>query len=371
MGRTSGGRGPGAAKRRRVWRPPGPLPRQVRLIADESTGSFVTRLGALNNLPVSDLMERIGDGGRPMPVQSTEVYLNPRALGRLAAVSGHGADLLQRALPHLQDRHLLDDSPGPVWQWPQWQPRGPLFLVRACDLCAEARRRPSEVYLVSVTRWRVCARHLRWLDNLREAGTTWLSLAGLPEVVHAHRRRETMERRLGAGGRALFADALHLAAFWWNIPSLSPPVWAERREMLPGPVGGDLRIAPLVCYPETVHVAWMLAVRERRRMRGTWSAEADREWLDQMGTLLDDWGMPALSALLPVGLWRQHHSGPPLVTREQRPGQGRWRRLPAPLPHTVPDAGAHLEQLTCLPWRFGDEPPAPDATQVWSVAGRA
>ncbi|MFD7817660.1 TniQ family protein [Streptomyces sp. NPDC059785] len=348
-----------------------PLPRQPRLIAGESTGSFVTRLATLNSLPVGDLMERVGDGGRPMPVQSTEVYLNPAALERLAALSGQGVELLQRALPHLQDHHLLDGSEQPVWHWPQWQPRGPLFLVRACDLCAAARRRPSEVYLVSVTRWRVCARHHRWLDNLREAGTTWLSLAGLPEVVHAHRQRLLLERRLGPGGRALFADALHLAAFWWNIPALSPPVWAARRNLLLGPVGSDLRIAPLVGYPETVHLAGLLAGRERRRMRGTWSADTEREWIGRLGSLLEGWGMPAAPALLLVGRWMEQHSGVPLATDMVRPAQGRWRRLPAPVPHTASPAETHLEQLTCLPWRFGDEPQMPDASQVWSVAGQA
>ncbi|MGC5008824.1 hypothetical protein [Streptomyces sp. DT203] len=306
-----------------------------------------------------------------MPVQSTEVYLNASALERLATLSGSSVSVLQRALPHLQGHHLLDDGPGPRWQWPQWRPRAPLFLVRACDLCAEARRRPSEVYLVSVTRWRVCVRHRRWLDNLREAGSTWLSLAELPEVVQAHRQRLVLERRLGAGGRALFADALHLAAFWWNVRALSPPVWAARRGKLPGLVGSDLRIAPLVSYPETVHLAGLLAARERGRMRGTWSADADRAWLGQTGGLLEEWGMPALPALLVFGLWMQHHSGPPLPLGKAGPAQGRWRRLPASLPHTAAPAERHLEELSCLPWRFGDEPQMPDATQVWSVSGQA
>ncbi|MFJ4519212.1 TniQ family protein [Streptomyces sp. NPDC088816] len=371
MDRASASRSRKPGKRRQTRRPPSPLPRQARLIGGESTGSFVARLAALNNLPVEDLMDRVGDGERPMPVQSTEVYLNPPALQRLATLSGHGADLLQRALPHLRSHHLLEDGPGPAWRWPQWRPKGPLFLVQACDLCAQARRRPSEVYLVSVTRWRVCARHHRWLDNLREAGTTWLSLEGLPEVVDAHRQRLMLERRLGAGGRALFADALHLAAFWWNIPSLSPPVWAARRKMIPGPVGSDLRIAPLVCYPEAVHLAGLLARRERRRMRGTWSVAADRGWLEQTGGLLEEWDIPALPALLPVDVWIQHHSSRPLAAGDPRPSQGRWRRLPAPLPHAASPTDTHLEQLTCLPWRFGDEPRLPDATQVWSVAGQA
>ncbi|WP_030978952.1 hypothetical protein [Streptomyces sp. NRRL S-1824] len=81
--------------------------------------------------------------------------------------------------------------------------------------------------------------------------------------------------------------------------------------------------------------------------------------------------MPDRLAHLALDLWMQQHSGPPLALGKARPAQGRWRRLPVPLPHTACPAETHLEELTCLPWRFGDEPRMPDATQVWSVAGRA
>ncbi|MGX5397160.1 TniQ family protein [Streptomyces anulatus] len=367
----NGGQPRGRTPRARARRPAVALPRPVRLIADESTGSFVTRLAALNDMPVAELMERIGDGERPMPVQSTEVYLNAPARERLAVLGGSSVSGLQRALPHLRDHYLLDGSAGPAWQWPQWQPRGPLFLVRACDLCAQARRRPTDVYLVSVTRWRVCVRHRRWLDNLREAGTTWLSLAALPEVVQAHRERVALERRVGAGGRSVFADALHITAFWWNVPSLSPPAWAARRRMLTEPAGSDLRIAPLVSYPETVRLAGGLAARERRRLRGTWDANADQAWRKLIDGLLREWEMPALLASLPLDRWADQHSGPVASLSEERPSRGRWRRLPAPFPHTVSPPETQLEELTCLPWRFGDEAPAPDVTQVWSVSGRA
>jgi hypothetical protein len=347
------------------------LARQARLISGESTGSFVGRLAALNNMPPDDLVHKIGDGTQAMPAQTTEVYLNAPALERLAALTGHSMCVLQRTLPHLQGHHLLDGGPGPAWEWPQWRPKGPVFLVRACDLCAAAKRMPSDVYLVSVTRWRVCVRHGRWLDNLREAGVTWLPLESLPEVVDAHRQRLLLERRLGGGGRALFADALHIAAFWWNIPSLCPPVWGARGRLLGTGNGSDLRIAPLVLYPEAVRLAWMLAARERRRMRGTWGVEMDQAWLNAVGEMLEEWQMPAPLALMPVGIWIQRHSSPPLAAGADQPAQGKWRRLPTPLPHNDVPVDTHLEELTCLPWRFGDEPLEPDLTMTWSVAGQA
>lgn len=306
-----------------------------------------------------------------MPVQSTEVYLNPAALERLAVLSGYSVQVLQRAVPHLRSHHLLPGGPEPVWQWPQWQLRDPLFLVRACDLCAVARGRPSDVYLVSVTRWRVCVRHRRWLDNLREAGTTWLALDGLPEVVAAHRQRVLLERRLGSGGRALFADALHIAAAWWNVPAIAPPVWAARRRLLAEPVGSDLRIAPLACYPEVVQLAFLLAVRERRRMRGTWGSGPETAWLEKVAAKMEDWRMPVAAGMHLFGAWVQRHSTPLPASGARRPAQGRWRPLPTPMPHAPGPPDALLENLTCLPWRFGDEPPQPDITQTWSVAGQA
>ncbi|MCX5395361.1 TniQ family protein [Streptomyces sp. NBC_00094] len=356
--------------RRKAWRTPERLPRQARLIAGESTGSFLGRLTQLNHMPLDDLMGLVGEGGKAMQPRYTEVYLNAGALDRLAALTARGPEVLQRTLPSLRSHHLLDAGPGPVWKWPQWEAEN-VFLVRACDLCAMAKRHPSDVYLVSVTRWRVCARHHRWLDNLREDGTTWLPLQNMPEVVRAHCDRMRLERRLGAGGRALFADALRITALWWNVPALSPPVWEARGQLLGEEAGGDLRLAPLVSYPETVRLALMLAARERRRMRRAWSVEHDRAWLAAVGAMLEEWQMPAALALAPVEIWMQHHSMPPLHRSVSRPVQGKWRRLPAPLPHEDASSGMHLERLTCLPWRFGDEPPEADETMAWSVAGRA
>ncbi|MFD7068267.1 TniQ family protein [Streptomyces sp. NPDC059913] len=359
-----------SAARHKAWRTPERLPRQARLIADESTGSFLGRLAQLNHMPLEDLMGLVGEGGKTMQPRYTEVYLNPGALERLAALTAHGPEVLQRALPSLAPHRLLDAGPGPVWRWPQWEAKD-VFLVRACDLCAAARRHPSDVYLVSVTRWRVCARHHRWLDNLREDGATWLPLQNVPEVVQAHRDRARLERRLGAGGRAVFADALHITAFWWNIPVLSPSAWEARGRLLDEEAGGDLRLAPLVSYPETMQLAWILAARERRRMRGTWSVEHDRAWLAAVGAMLEEWQMPAALALAPVEIWMQHHSMPPLHRSISRPVQGKWRRLPAPQPHEDASSGMHLERLTCLPWQFGDEPPQADETMAWTIAGRA
>lgn len=148
--------------------------------------------------------------------------------------------------------------------------------------------------------------------------------------------------------------------------------------------GGDLRLAPLVSCPETVRIAWMLAARERRRMRGTWSIEDDRAWLDDVGEMLDEWQVPAALALVPVKIWMQHHSMHPLPRSSSQLVQGKWRRLPAPLPHEeasfqhapgaayVPAMAVRRRTSVSRTGRWsGPSLAVPDRTSVEGARGRA
>jgi hypothetical protein len=302
--------------------------------------------------------------------------------------------VLQRALPSTREPVLLAGGPGPVWRWPKWQPAARVFLVPACALCTAAQLRDEPpgtvVWTVSVTRWRVCVRHGRWLDNLREAGRTWLPLREAPEVAAAHSSRLLLERRLGAGGRIAFADALHIAAAWWNVPALAPPMWDERHQRL-GQVGSALRTAQLVSYPEVVELAYALARRERRRLRGApngtgtgiGGADRDRHWLDTVREQMRQWQMLHGPALFAVEQWLSQHSqhSPATVpltdsrpgrgNTPERPGRSRYRRLPASDPHRDAGPGMLLEDLTCLPWRHGDVPDDVELPGAWRLLGRA
>jgi hypothetical protein len=205
----------------------------------------------------------------------------------------------------------------------------------------------------------------------------------VPEVTAAHRARLLLERRLGAGGRIAFADALHIAAAWWNIPALSPPAWGQRQQRL-GRVGSALRTAQLVSYPEVVELAQALAWRERRRLRENGKAHRDENWLEAVRERLRRWQMPDEPALFTVRQWLSQHSlatvplsdSPPgQDNASNRPGRGRYRRLPASGPHRDAhrDAGPGmlLEDLTCLPWRHGDIPDDIEPPGAWRLLGRA
>ncbi|GGZ92453.1 hypothetical protein ACFOOM_23035 [Streptomyces echinoruber] len=350
-------------------------------IGGESTGSYTRRLAHLNGgIPYEEFWLMFGTPLRQGGVVGDPLcgggYLNRSALERLAVMSDRPVPQLQFALPNLREHRLLKADGPPVWDWP-WDTAG-CFLVRVCELCAQTKGTSLEAYLASDATWQVCARHGRWLDNRREPGATAIPLTALPEVVTAHQLRLQLERRLGAGGRAIFADAYAITSCWWNIPTLNAPVWQARRRAL-GRAGRDeLRVAPLVFYPEAVRLAQALAARERRRLRHTLTPKEDDGWLERVALLLEEWGMPVAEALDLVEVWALRH---PLLPRPrrahcaaaQRPAHGRWRRLPLAAPHTDQTVEATLGERSCLPWKLGEListelTPAPGG---WRLSGRA
>ncbi|MEY2244838.1 hypothetical protein AB8A21_18310 [Streptomyces sp. BF23-18] len=240
--------------------------------------------------------------------------------------------------------------------------RGVDGLVR--QLAKQARR---DAYAVSAADWRVCARHRRWTDNLREDGVTCIPLAAVPEVLAAHRERVRLERRLGAGGRIAFADAFHIAVFWWNQDAQVPRAWAVRHQQLGLKKGSDRRVAALVAYPEVVQLAGVLAARERRRLRGSWSRAQDTDWLRDVQRLFYSWELRGSFPMEPVLQWAARHSGQAGLSGP-KPARGRYRRLCVSGPHPQVAGTAALEVLTCLPWRLGETEEAP--AHLWSVSSR-
>jgi len=357
-------------RRKRSWFPPDRLPRQVRFVAQESTGSFVRRLAVENGWSAQEMWAQLGDGERLFEPEHSEGYLNAAALGRLAALTGRSEAELQWALPNLRPHRLLDAAGGPAWTWPWYATHG--FLVRSCELCARTRGVSEEVFLALPQPWTVCLRHRRWMDHRREPGAAVIRLAALPEVLAAHRQRLRLERALGAMGKALFADAYAIVSCWWNVPSLAPAMWEERRRRLPGQGRDSLRIAPLVFYPQAVALAQDLARYERRRQRRSLSEDALAEWLRQMHGRVRDWQMPDL-AVEPICGWAELHAPGAVPGHASSPGRGRWRRLPDAVPHTGQPGDELLTERTCLPWKLGELltdrlRPAPGG---WTVAGRA
>lgn len=370
----------GRPRRKKTWQSAQRLGLSVRFISGESTGSYTRRLADANGIPDQDFWSMFGTplrkAGVPGDPRYGDGYLNAAALDRLAVMSGRTVGELQSALPNLRANRLLTAAGEPVWDWP-WDTPG-CFLVRVCELCARLRGTGLDAYLASEATWQVCARHGRWLDNRREPRTSAIPLSALPGVVNAHRLRLQLERRLGAGGRAMFADAYTITSCCWNIPALNAPVWQARRRAL-GRAGRDeLRVAPLVFYPEAVRLATLLAARERRRLRRTLTRQEDRSWLERVALLLDECGIPVIEGLDVVAVWAGQHSLLPrprdwAQPAAERPVRGRLRRLPLHAPHTGHTLEATLGERSCLSWKLGDLittelAPAP---QGWTLGGRA
>ncbi|MGW6739303.1 hypothetical protein ACWGDX_00920 [Streptomyces sp. NPDC055025] len=378
----------GRPRRKRSWRPAQRLALSVRFIGGESNGSYIRRLADANGIPDQEFWPMFGTplrkDGVPDNPRYREGYLNAAALDRLAVMTGRTVTELQSALPNLRTKRLLTAAGGPAWDWP-WDTRG-CFLVRMCEMCARIKGTAWDSYLAADATWQVCAAHGRWLDNRRNPEAAAIALSAVPEVANAHRLRVLLERRLGAGGRAMFADAYAITSCWWNIPVLNAPVWRTRRRALGSAGRDELRVAPLVFYPEAVHLAYRLAARERQCQRRTLAQGADRAWLEKMAVLLKEWGIPVTEGLVVVEEWMVRH--PPaspgplgragLEEREddaERPARGRYRRLPLPSPHTglAQDEKSTFADHSCLHWRLGDLittqlQPAP---RGWSLGGRA
>ncbi len=126
---------------------------------------------------------------------------------------------------------------------------GPRSATAALALGSLAAHR-AVMLVIRVLHDRMAAEVARPHAPARRAGQPprgWYDLAAAVECARGGPRRTRdragLERRLGAGGRALFADALHITALWWNIPELSPPVWEARGRLLGEEAGEDLRLA--------------------------------------------------------------------------------------------------------------------------------
>ncbi|MEU2955932.1 TniQ family protein [Streptomyces xanthochromogenes] len=346
-----------------------PLPRRLRFIAEESTNSFVHRLAETNGLSPRELLSMLGAGDAFLPEpEFSEVHLNEAARGRLAALAGCRTDVLEHVLPTLRAHPLRDlEGAPPRWDVPNpWEPAD-TCLVRVCDQCALAKGARRDAYAVSAASWRVCARHRRWTDNLREDGVTRIPLTPVPEVFAAHQERVRLERRLGVGGRIAFADAFHIAVFWWNQDAQVPQAWALRHQQLGLKVGSARRVAALVAYPEVVQLAGVLAARERRRLRGSWSRAQDTDWLRGVQALFSSWELRGSFPMEPVLQWAALHSGRPGRSGPV-PARGRYRRLGTSGPHSQELPVTTLEAVTCLPWRLGEMEEAP--SRLWSVSSR-
>lgn len=330
-----------------LWGPRTRLPLQVKHVADESTGSFVSRLAHRNGLELGDFLERVGYGRRAVDPRLTEMYVNAAGLSHLAVLTGRQPHQLQRALPSLAQDLLLPGEERARWEWLWEPPEGEAYIVRGCDLCARRRLVEEPVWLLRPDRWHVCAQHGRWTDSSRSDAPARILLAALPAVAQAHGVRLRLERRFPQAGAGLFADAFQIAVHWWTRHEdvLRWTVRAQRAGLPPR----DLRAAPLVVYPEAVALLGGLLRYEQQARCG---AAARGELVRLVQSWAAVWELDEGRAVQPVLEWLLRHQVPAAT-----PGPGGGRALSLPPGHLRAAAGSgSLEQLSCLPWQLGFTP---------------
>jgi hypothetical protein len=195
----------------------------------------------------------------------------------------------------------------------------------------------------------VCVRHGRWTDSSRSDDPARVRLDDLPEVVRAHQERLRLQWRFPEAGPGLFADAFHVAVYWWTCMS-SVARW-ELRAARAGLRRRDLRVAPLVIYPEAVALTEALIRYERKVPRGSKARSLLLYEIEAMGTA---WGLDEQYVTAPILEWLTRHHRPPVPVM---PATLRDRGFSLPPGHTRTAApGGSLEQRSCLPWQLGAAP---------------
>ncbi|MFJ4031518.1 TniQ family protein [Streptomyces griseoluteus] len=332
----------------------------VEPVPGEAAASFVRRLAHLNELSVREVLREAGARQPPRELDpwAQEVFLGAQGAARLAVMARRTPQELCRALPTL----AAGTGGGRrtsvrVESWPrQWTPLEPCAscLTRHDDLV-------TPVVLAGGDPWQVCVRHRQWLRSTADGGPAQVSLAGLGEVVRAHRRRVRLQQRVGPYARALLADALQVAAAWWQGREMgSETLWAGREAVLG--TGRQRWAVPLVVYPEAVIVAEAMAVYERQRQWGREFAGGAPGWVSKrwIGFVGERLGMPGPMECGGYRMLRQwtlqHRVTAPVVDRLALPAPPpgyRAGHLPVMEPHQGLPARGALEDASCLEWRLG------------------
>lgn len=300
------------------------LPKQVRFLAGESTGSYVTRLAARNNTSVTYLLDGVGQGqSHAVDPRYTELYVDAAGRARLAALAGRSVFELKLALVSLRDEQLLPEGQdGPAWKWP-WEPKDG-YLVRACALCAAARNIAGPVWLMRPDTWNICVRHGRLTDNSRDDSRPFARLDRWPQTLVAEQQRQRLQQRLGPVARTLVADAF--------------AVLAHRFAVLPR-LGGD-RGRVIHLLPRAIALARLMARVEQPRLTGRLTSLEYARWSAHV--------FAELPQLRPaIELWQDRHC---LDSVQVEYAGGRGTRPSPAAPHeSIPEL-ASVDRLTCLPW---------------------
>jgi hypothetical protein len=230
------------------------LPRSCRPAQDETTGSYLLRLAAVNRIPGADLISYL--------TASTSLSTAQVSLTALAVASGHPPLTLAYALPELRAQH------------PDYQamtlhgrtlPSAPNIVRPACRRCAAARHGTGRIDIWYRHEQNICLTHQLWTGPGANQPHDQPDLAAAPDITRAQAHHLHLIRR---HGRHIVHTAYDTARIAWRNAARG------RRGMpdillrdLPLPAGFGHQDWPArpadpvhaaVSYPETVTLTGLL-----------------------------------------------------------------------------------------------------------------
>ncbi len=223
------------------------LPVPVRLIAQETIGSFLTRLAHANSLHVAHLLSLAGISRAPSftPAADDAAGWSPSTPARIAALAGRALPELAAAIPLLAGM----------------TPAG-TALLRACRHCTAAKNVTGMVIIRASPRDYLCIRHQRWLRGIHRPG-----LAALPEIAESQRRHDRRTANVTARDIARAHEQARDTTSQWLEAGWHPALterWQHRHQRLalalPGP---ETVLTDVITHPEMLAVARLL-IRSQR-----------------------------------------------------------------------------------------------------------
>lgn len=162
------------------------LPRSCRPAQDETTGSYLLRLAAVNRITGADLISYL-TASQSAPVADV-------SLASLAIVSGHPPLSLAYALPELRAQH-----PGHqvMALHGRTLPCAPNTVRPACRRCAAARDGAERIDIWYRHEQNICRAHRLWTGPGADRPRDQPDLTAAPDITHAQTRHLRLIWRYG------------------------------------------------------------------------------------------------------------------------------------------------------------------------------
>ena len=299
-----------------------PVPIRLPPVTDETIGSYLTRIAIANECESRWLIEQLGH--KAVRTQAIAGV----SLKALAALTGHPAASLARALPEFSDHTAATGAPAEVSLAPRRSitcrslPLADPIRLRelrpACGRCIATSLGGTTAARWSKVNDHVCRRHRIWIGEGTSALTDQFDLTDFPEIISAQYRLHRLTAVRGTAAISYAMDEAWYALRLWRRREQVATAWGSREQRLrrhEDPFNADW-IIHAAALPEAVALAAALSNPYWRRLAasgaGGWLAFTqqvgskiglnfrDRDAFDPM----HQWHSDELAAVRQLGMTR-------------------------------------------------------------------